>query len=73
MTDADLEDFFFPKSEKVTSTTRRMPDYNYIHKDLLRNGVTKKLLWIEYCEECRLNNEEPLMYSRFCFYIQQEE
>lgn len=73
MTDADLENLLFPKPEKETPTTRRMPDYNYIRRELLRNGVTKKLLWIEYCEECRMNSEEPLMYSRFCYYLQQEE
>ena len=33
----------------------------------------KKLLWVEYCNECRMNKEEPLMYSRFCYYIQIEE
>lgn len=24
-------------------------------------------------EECRANGEEPLMYSQFCYYIQQDE
>ena len=24
-------------------------------------------------EDCRLNGEEPLMYSQFCYYIQQDE
>ena len=38
-----------------------------------RNGVNKKLLWTEYLEECRLSKEEPLMYSQFCYYIQQDE
>ena len=72
MTDAALENLLFPKTT-LTATERRMPDYAYIQKELLRNGVSKKLLWIEYCEECRLNNEQPLMYSRFCYYIQKEE
>ncbi len=52
---------------------KRMPDLTYIHKELLKNGVSKKLLWTEYLENCRLVGEEPLMYSRFCYYIQQEE
>ena len=69
LTDADLERILFPKPDKVTSSERRMPDFAYIRKELLRNGVSKKLLWVEYCEECRMNNEEPLMYSRFCYYI----
>ena len=73
LTDADLERILFPKPDKVTSSERRMPDFAYIRKELLRNGVSKKLLWVEYCEECRMNNEEPLMYSRFCYYIQKEE
>ena len=50
-----------------------MPDYAYIRKELLRNGVSKKLLWTEYMEDCRLNGDEPLMYSQFCYYIQQDE
>lgn len=50
-----------------------MPDFSYIRKELLKNGVSKKLLWTEYMEDCRLNNEEPLMYSQFCNYIQQDE
>ncbi len=50
-----------------------MPDYEYIRKELLRNGVNKKLLWTEYLEDCRLNGDNPLMYSQFCYYIQQDE
>ena len=50
-----------------------MPDYDHVHKELLRNGVSKKLLWTEYMEDCRANGEEPLMYSQFCYHIQQDE
>ena len=42
-----------------------MPDYVRIRKELLRNGVNKKLLWTEYFKECRLSGDEPLMYSQF--------
>jgi transposase len=63
-TDAVLEETMFPKT---------IPDYNYIRKELLKNGVSKKLLWTEYCEECQLNNEDPLMYLQFCYYILQDE
>ena len=71
MTDAVLDGLLFP-SEKL-ATNRRLPDYGYIRKELLRKGVTKKLLWIEYCEECRLSGENPLMYSQFCKYIHRDE
>lgn len=50
-----------------------MPDFAYIRKELLRNGVNKKLLWTEYMETCRLNGDSPLMYSQFCYHIQQDE
>lgn len=60
-TDAVLEQLFYPKSHNKPQ--RRMPDYKYIRKELLHNGVSKKLLWKEYMEECRANGEEPLMYS----------
>lgn len=71
MTDSALEEMLFPKVKSATN--RRMPDYDYIRRELLRNGVNKKLLWVEYCEECRMNSEEPLMYSQFCYYIQKDE
>lgn len=48
-------------------------NFEYIRKELLRNGVNKKLLWTEYLEECRLLGESPLMYLQFCYHIQQDE
>ena len=72
MTDTELQRLMFSKENRV-SPNKRMPDYNYIHKELLRNGVSKKLLWTEYMEDCRANGEEPLMYSQFCYHIQQDE
>ncbi len=73
-TDAVIEGILFPPKEGVPeSPARRMPDFEYIRKELLRNGVNKKLLWTEYLEDCRLNGDKPLMYSQFCYYIQQDE
>lgn len=70
-TDADLEKMLSPSAPSVSA--KRMPDYSYIRKELLKNGVTKKLLWAEYMEDCRQAGEDPLMYSQFCYYIQQDE
>lgn len=72
MTDTELQRLMFSKENSV-SKNKRMPDYDYIHKELLRNGVSKKLLWTEYMEDCRANGDEPLMYSQFCYHIQQDE
>ena len=72
-TDAVLADRLFPSAPKQAASGKKMPDFNYIRKELLRNGVNKKLLWTEYLVECRQSGEEPLMYSQFCYHIQQDE
>ena len=72
MTDTNLQKLMFPHESKV-SANKRMPDFAYIRRELLHNGVSKKLLWTEYMEDCRANGEEPLMYSQFCWHIQQDE
>jgi len=71
-TDETLDRLLFPKAAQPV-TPRKMPDFAYIRRELQRNGVNKKLLWTEYLEECRLSGEMPLMYSQFCYYIQQDE
>lgn len=69
LTDGELDKLFFPNSSKP-DTSRKYPDLDYIHKELARSGVTLKLLWSEYCEECRIKKELPLMYSQFCYHYQ---
>lgn len=71
LTDAKLESMLYPK--QTSASTKRMPDFGYIQKELLRNGISKKLLWTEYLEECRQTGDESLMYSQFCYYIQKDE
>ena len=43
----------------------KMPDYEYVHKELQKSGVTLKLLWLEYCERCRENGELPYQSTQF--------
>lgn len=72
LTDTDLGKLLFPR-EPVPPSNRKMPDLDYIRRELLKNGVNKKLLWTEYLEECRLSGDDPLMYSQFCEYIRRDE
>lgn len=72
ITDSDLGKMLFQKESEIVSD-RRMPDFAYIRKELHRNGVTKKLLWKEYLEDCCAACDKPLMYSQFCCYILQDE
>jgi transposase len=69
LTDGDLEKLLFPDSTLPVS--RWQPDLEYIHKEMAKSGVTLRLLWTEYCTSCRLSNEQPLMYSQFCYHYQQ--
>jgi transposase len=69
ITDAELEKQFFP-DKSAMEPSRKYPDYEHIDREMMRNGVTLKLLWNEYCEECRQHNDLPLMYSQFCFHYQ---
>ncbi len=64
--DAILQEILFP--EKSHRSQRKLPDCERIHKEMAKSGVTLSLLWHEYCEECRLGGEIPLMYSQFCRY-----
>ncbi|MFW6248702.1 MAG: IS21 family transposase, partial [Bacteroidota bacterium] len=64
MTDEALQQKFFQTSQEQKG--RRYPDVKHIHKELMRDGVNLKILWSEYCTQCRQANELPLMYSQFC-------
>lgn len=66
LSDSELQDLLFP--EKALPTSRKIPDCEYIYREMAKSGVTLSLLWSEYCEQCRINNELPLMYSQFCRY-----
>lgn len=69
ISDIELQQMFFPEVNPPLS--RKRPDYGYIHKEMGKSGVTLSLLWNEYCEKCRLNQEIPLQYSQFCYHYQQ--
>jgi transposase len=64
--EADLQYLLFP--EKVQASSRKIPDCEYMHRELAKSGVTLSLLWSEYCESCRLSGEIPLMYTQYCNY-----
>ena len=73
MTDGEIEKVLFARTDELHDSERAMPDFDYMRKELQRNGVTKKLLWTEYLEDCKQSGKKPLMYSQFCYYFQQYE
>lgn len=62
--EATLFQELFP--EKASEPVWVMPDYEKVHRDLLRHGVTLRLLWEEYVDACREAKQPPYMYSQFC-------
>ena len=42
-----------------------MPDYELVHRELAKSGVTLQLLWFEYCDKCRDSGEIPYQLTQF--------
>jgi transposase len=47
----DLYQRLFPEGEKLKLVERPMPNWEEVHRDLSRRGVTLRLLWQEYREK----------------------
>lgn len=63
LSDRKLSELLFP-SERA-NPDYKMPDYEYVHKELQKSGVTLNLLWLEYCEKCREEGELPYQLTQF--------
>ena len=63
MTDAKLAETLYPPA--ALKPTYKMPDYAYVAKEMLKDGVTLNLLWLEYCEQCRTAGETPYQSTQF--------
>lgn len=42
-----------------------MSNYEHVHRELQKNGVTLNLLWLKYCEKCQAEGELPYQLTRF--------
>jgi transposase len=62
--DRELQKILFP--EKHAADERYLPDMDYVHKEMAKNGVTLSLLWHEYVLVCRNGNKIPYSYRQFC-------
>ena len=63
MSAEELRRQLFPSS--ADHPQYRMPDYEKVHREMQKSGVTLSLLWVEYCEECRANGELPYQSTQF--------
>ena len=63
LSDRKLSELLFPS--ECANPEYKMPDYEYVHKELQKSGVTLNLLWLEYCENCRAAGELPYQLTQF--------
>ena len=55
----------FVGNRKSASIPYAVINYEYIHRELSKKGVTLTLLWQEYCERAYANGETPYMSTQF--------
>ncbi|MGH2507576.1 MAG: IS21 family transposase [Ktedonobacteraceae bacterium] len=58
--DTALERLLYPRPKATRKAVE--PDWEYIHRELRRNGVTRELLWTEYTQRV----ENSYSYQQFC-------
>lgn len=63
ISDKQLAEVLFPTS--AAKPEYKMPDYEYVAREMQKSGVTLNLLWLEYCEQCSNNGETPYQLTQF--------
>jgi len=63
ISDRELSKMLFPT--EIVKPTYKMPDYDYVHNEMAKSGVTLTLLWLEYCDQCREAGEIPYKSTQF--------
>jgi transposase len=66
ISDRELAQALFPDGSSKPGY--KMPDYEQVHRELAKPGVTQELLWMEYCEKCRDSGEVPYQLTQFKTY-----
>lgn len=63
--EAEVYELLFPGRGEHQSVFAQ-PDWDRIHRELARVGVTLKLLHGEYLDDCAVRNDPAMGYDRFC-------
>lgn len=69
--DREVKRLLYPADENGQQPQYMMPDFERIHAELRRSGVTLSLLWVEYCEACRLVGQMPYKSTQFYKYYRE--
>lgn len=65
LNESEIQELLFEKDKGVNLSIKN-PDFDYVHKELLKPGTTIKLLWEEYVIDCKKTNLPFYQYSYFC-------
>jgi len=68
LSEAALRQQLFPDPNTPAPHTKAAPDCAAIHQELKRKGVTRLLLWQEYCEQ---HPDQHYAYTQFCVLYRQ--
>ncbi len=66
MSDAEVERRLFKQIGYNEPTNKARIDFEWVHRELRRTGVTLQLLWNEYSEAAAGESAKPYGYSQFC-------
>ena len=69
LSDRELRAKLFPQGSNKPSF--KMPNYETIHRELAKPGVTQQLLWFEYYDQCRATGEIPYQLTQFKTYYRE--
>lgn len=62
MDETQLEGLLYPSARGDRATARPLPDWEWVHGELHKKGVTLRLLWLEYKES---HPDDGYQYSQF--------
>ena len=62
-TNQEIGKILYPS--ELNKSGYKMPDYEYVHKEMAKPGMTIEVQWMLYSEECRQNREIPYQMTQF--------
>jgi transposase len=68
LSDRELAKMLFPSS---SGNEYKMPDFDWVHREMSKPNVTLQLLWFEYSDKCREANEIPYQLTQFKKYYRE--
>jgi transposase len=69
LSNAELAKIMFPSESGRPGY--KMPDYEYVHREMAKSGMNLQLLWFEYCDKCTEAGEIPYQLTQFKKYYRE--